>query len=208
MIIDLNLAKVSVGSEVPISEEDDQNIVSELSKINSFPDFLLPVSKSSNYSSDLCLLILDHDMPNNDLIAPIGDRHDDINLDKKWFLILFSSDYEDNLILPRIGEHCTVPGWKNSHSTLREFRATIVEDVICNDMFTYYNVTKNTGCAQGEVCNVITYFQQNKYRILKSLKFFKKNYECFEDQSTPIICDGKISGLVIDCHKDVIAFTR
>ena len=72
MIIDLNLAKVSVGSEVPISEDDDQNIVSELSKINSFPDFLLPVSKSSNYSSDLCLLILDHDMPNNDLIAPIG----------------------------------------------------------------------------------------------------------------------------------------
>ena len=77
MIIDLNLAKVSVGSEVPISEDDDQNIVSELSKINSFPDFLLPVSKSSNYSSDLCLLILDHDMPNNDLIAPIGDAHFD-----------------------------------------------------------------------------------------------------------------------------------
>ena len=74
LIIDLNLAKVSVGSEVPISEDDDQNIVSELSKINSFPDFLLPVSKSSNYSSDLCLLILDHDMPNNDLIAPIGDE--------------------------------------------------------------------------------------------------------------------------------------
>ena len=77
LIIDLNLAKVSVGSEVPISEDDDQNIVSELSKINSFPDFLLPVSKSSNYSSDLCLLILDHDMPNNDLIAPIGDEHFD-----------------------------------------------------------------------------------------------------------------------------------
>ena len=79
------------------------------------------------------------------------------NFHTVWFqleheLILFPSDYEDNLILPRIGEHCTVPGWKNSQSTLKEFQATIVEDVICNDMFTHYNVTKNTGCAQGEVC--------------------------------------------------------
>ena len=122
----------------------------------------------------------------------------------------FPLDYEDNLILPRIGEHCSVPGWKNSQSTLKEFQATIVEDVICNNMFTHYNVTKNTGCAQGEVCNVFCKYllSTKSTSYLKSLKIFKKNYECFEDQSTPLICDGKISGLLIDCDKDIVAFTR
>ena len=92
-------------------------------------------------------------------------------------------EYEQNINLPKLGEKCQVPGWNYNRNI------TIVDDSICSEVFEKYNINKpeqaNLGCAQGE-----------------------DNVQCFGDESTPIVCNGKLSGVLIHCDNRLAAFTR
>ena len=92
-------------------------------------------------------------------------------------------EYEQNINLPKLGEKGQVPGWNYNRNI------TIVDDSICSEVFEKYNINKpeqaNLGCAQGE-----------------------DNVQCFGDESTPIVCNGKLSGVLIHCDNRLAAFTR
>lgn len=165
---DLNLAKVSAGSDIPNVEN---SYISDLSK--SYWTSKGWKNHNSSLSSwtqhELCVLILDDSLPTSnskDVIAPIA--------------------YEQDLSLPRMGDKCQVSGWKNANSKLIHWNVTIVDDSLCGDAFEKYNATENLGCAQGE----------------------EGVGQCFGDENTPIICNGKLSGVLIQCDNRLAAFTR